>query len=136
MSKYGNEKTVVNGISFDSEMEAEYYKYLKLWEGITVVDIELQPKFMILAGYTDADGKKQRPIYYQPDFRVTYESGLVEVIDVKGVETEAFKLKKKMFESTHGLKLKVVTKHNGKWIELQDKPKSKGKIKKIKIPKW
>lgn len=135
MNKYGNKKTIVNGITFDSKMEAEYYQYLKLWEGITILDIQLQPKFLILSGYTDSEGKKQRPIYYKADFLVKYESGLVEVIDIKGVETKAFKLKKKMFESIYGRKLKVVTKYNGKWIELKDKPKSK-KNKKIKIPKW
>lgn len=123
MSKYGNRKTVVNGIAFDSKMEAEYYQYLKMWEGITIFDLQLQPKFLVLSGYTDSEGKKQRPIYYQADFLVQYESGVVEVIDVKGVETEAFKLKKKMFESRYGMKLKVVTKYNGKWIELKDKPK-------------
>ncbi len=135
MSKYGNSKTVVNDINFDSKMEAEYYRYLKMWEGITILDIQLQPKFLILPAYTDTEGKTQRPIYYQADFLVKYESGLVEVIDVKGVETEAFKLKKKMFESRYDMKLKVVTKYNGKWSELKDKPKSK-KHKKIKIPKW
>lgn len=135
MSKYGNKKTIVHGITFDSKMEAEYYQYLKMLENVTIFDIHLQPKFMILPSYTDTEGKKQRPIYYQADFLVKYESGLVEVIDVKGVETEAFKLKKKMFESRYGMKLKVVTKCNGKWIELKDKPKSK-KNKKIKIPKW
>lgn len=135
MSKYGNSKTVVNGITFDSKMEAEYYQYLKMSENATIFHIQLQPKFLILSGYTDTEGKKQRPIYYQADFLVEYESGLVEVIDVKGVETEAFKLKKKMFESRYGMKLKVVTKYNGKWIELKDKPNSK-KEKKIKIPKW
>lgn len=135
MSKYGNSKTVVNGITFDSKMETEYYQYLELLQGAHIVHLQLQPKFLILPSYVDAEGKKQRPIYYQPDFLVMYESGLVEVIDVKGVETEAFKLKKKMFESRYGMKLKVVTKHNGKWIELKDKPKSK-KHKRIKIPKW
>lgn len=135
MSKYGNKKTVVNGITFDSKLEAEYYQYLKVLENVTILDLQLQPKFLILSGYTDAEGEKQRPIYYQADFLVKYENGLVEVIDIKGVETEAFKLKKKMFESRYGMKLKVVTKCNGKWIELKDKPKSK-KNKKIKIPKW
>lgn len=135
MSKYGNKKTVVNDLTFDSKMEAEYYQYLEMIEGVPILHLQLQPKFLILPGYVDAEGKKQRPIYYQADFLVMYESGLAEVIDVKGVETEAFKLKKKMFESRYGMKLKVVTKYNGKWIELKDKPKSK-KHKNIKIPKW
>lgn len=134
MSKYGNKKTIVHGVTFDSKMEAEYYRYLKMLENVTVFDIELQPKFLLLSGYIDTEGKKQRPIYYQADFLVKYENGLVEVVDIKGVETEAFKLKKKMFESRYDMKLKVVTKYKGKWIELKDKPKSI-KEKKIKIPK-
>lgn len=135
MSKYRNSKTVVNGITFDSKMEAEYYRYLKMLENVTVFDIQLQPKFLLLPGYTDTEGKKQRPIYYKADFLVKYESGLVEVIDVKGVETEAFKLKKKMFESRYDMKLKVVTKYNGKWIELKDKTKIT-LHKKIRTKKW
>ena len=50
-----------------------------------------------------------RPITYRADFRVTYVDGHQEIEDVKGMETEIFKIKRKMFEYKYpNLTLKVV----------------------------
>lgn len=35
---------------------------------------------------------------YVADFKVTYADGRVEIIDCKGMKTEAYKIKKKLFE--------------------------------------
>lgn len=44
-AKYGNKKVEVDGITFDSKIEARYYQYLKqLKEQDIVKDFELQPK--------------------------------------------------------------------------------------------
>ena len=44
------------------------------------------------------------------DFVVFYEDGRVEYVDVKGRETELFKLKKSVVEAQYPIKIKVVKK--------------------------
>lgn len=96
MSKFHNKKTIVDGILFDSQMESHYYLYLKeLKEQGVVVDFKLQPVFILQEGFYK-DGKKIQPIKYIADFEVTYNDGHVEIIDVKGKITEAFKIKRKI----------------------------------------
>lgn len=97
-SKYGAKKTVVGGITFDSKAEAEYYK--KLLKSLHDGDIQwftVQPEFIIFDGFTDRNGKKHRNIKYRADFLVQDNTLTETVVDVKGVETAVYKLKKKMF---------------------------------------
>ena len=96
MSKFHNKKTIVDGILFDSQMESHYYLYLKeLKEQGVVVDFKLQPVFILQEGFSK-DGKRIQPIKYIADFEVTYNDGHVEIIDVKGKITEAFRIKRKI----------------------------------------
>lgn len=96
MSKFHNKKTIVEGILFDSQMESHYYLYLKeLKEQGVVVDFKLQPVFILQEGFSK-DGKRIQPIKYIADFEVTYNDGHVEIIDVKGKITEAFRIKRKI----------------------------------------
>ena len=39
---------------------------------------------------------------------VFYSDGTVRVVDVKGVETEVFKVKKRLLEETYPFKLEIV----------------------------
>lgn len=97
-NKYGAKKTTVYGRTFDSKREAEYYlELLDLKRRGEVVSITLQPSFELLAGFRDNTGKKQRPITYTADFFVTYADGRSEVIEVKGVRTRDYLLRKKLF---------------------------------------
>lgn len=96
MSKFHNKKTIVDDILFDSQMESHYYLYLKeLKEQGVVVDFKLQPVFILQEGFSK-DGKKIQSIEYIADFEVTYNDGHVEIIDVKGKITEAFRIKRKI----------------------------------------
>lgn len=108
-SKYGNKKTKVDGILFDSKKEADYYcdlMYLK--KAGEVTKIELQPKYLLQEGFTK-NGKKHQEINYIADFKVTYSDGKVEIIDVKGKRTEVFNIKLKLFEYRYkDLELKIV----------------------------
>jgi hypothetical protein len=45
---------------------------------------------------------------YRADFMVFYSDGTVRVVDVKGVETEVFKVKKRLLEETYPFKLEIV----------------------------
>lgn len=100
-NKFGNKKTEVGGIKFDSKKEANHYCTLKMMMRAQgpdcVVDIELQPRFELIPAFTDRNGKKHRKIEYVADFRVFYADGREEVEDVKGHLTDIYKLKKKMF---------------------------------------
>jgi len=95
-NKYRNIKTVVDGIKFDSKKEAKRYQYLKLLERAgEIFNLELQPKFILQEGFVHA-GKKERAITYTADFRYTTKAGTLIIEDVKGVKTDAYKMKKKM----------------------------------------
>ena len=121
-------KTVVDGITFDSKMESDYYKYLKEQQRLGIVksfklqpEYILQPKFFILNNEivleTNDDYKeknkerlkwnKEHPdnkiniipaIKYISDFEVIYRDGSIKAIDPKGIKTADFKLKEKMFK--------------------------------------
>jgi hypothetical protein len=71
----------------------------------------------------NAAGERVRPIEYIADFEVTYADGRKIVYDVKGVETEAFRIKRKMFGYAHKDKtLLCVTyvKKRGGWLTTKD----------------
>lgn len=91
-NKYGAVKTTYNGIVFDSRAEAAFYSYLlPLLKIGRIEKIELQHQYMLHAG-----------IKYVADFVITMPGGLQRYIDVKGVETPVFKLKRKLFEKDVG----------------------------------
>jgi hypothetical protein len=121
--KYGNKKTEVNGIKFDSIVESEYYIYLLTLQKAGIVkDFKLQPKFILIPGVT-----------YIADFHVEYSDGRELVIDVKsaGTETKEFKIKRKLYEHFRGVskwpELSVITRDkNLGWIELDELKKTRG----------
>lgn len=97
-SKYHAQKTEVDGKTFDSKHESRDYLKLKSMEdsGIisnlqTQVSFELQPK------YTTKDGRKIRSISYVADF-VYERDGVTYAQDSKGMKTDVYKIKRKMFE--------------------------------------
>jgi len=51
----------------------------------------------LLEGFRDNQGNKQRAITYTADFFVTYADGRHEVIEVKGMRTRDYLLRKKLF---------------------------------------
>lgn len=97
-SKYKNVKTQVDGILFDSKREAERYIALQLLQQSGEIDgFATQPSFLL-------PGK----IRYRPDFIVSAK-GRVWVEDVKGLETEAFRLKKRLWKEAYPwLELKII----------------------------
>lgn len=96
-SKYRSRKTVIGKLKFDSKKEAAYYLKLRAKrQNGEIKWIKLQPEFLILRGFTSENGERTKGIKYIADFEVEYADGHREVIDVKGVKTEAYKIKKKM----------------------------------------
>lgn len=104
-SKYHNTKVIYNGIKFDSKKERARFITLKQLEKMGIIEsLELQKKFLLQEGYTNAKGKKIRPIYYIADFYYyDYIDNKWIVEDVKGVRTDVYKLKKKLFEYKYNL---------------------------------
>ena len=95
--KYHAKKTIVDGITFDSKHEAEVYATLKMLEkGGVIKNLTLQPRYLLQEAF-EKDGKKYRKIEYVADFQFE-EKGKVKVWDAKGMKTDVYKLKKKMFE--------------------------------------
>lgn len=101
-SKYRAIKTKVDGISFDSKKEARRYKELKILEKADEIkSLELQPRFLLQEKFK-YNGKTIRKIEYIADFRYIDEKGNTIVEDVKGMKTEVYKIKKKIFLKKHG----------------------------------
>jgi len=100
-----------DGITFASKLEMRRYMELKLLlKSGEIRDLSLQPKFLLQEGFTK-NGRNYLPIYYVGDFEyydVKLKKKIVE--DVKGVETEIFKLKEKMLAYRHNIILRKVTK--------------------------
>ena len=95
--KYNNKKTIVDGIKFDSKKEASRYQELRLLQRSSVItSLILQPSFVLQEKFRK-NGKAIRSIKYIADFSY-YEDGKRIIEDVKGVQTEVFKIKKKLFE--------------------------------------
>ena len=97
-NKYNARKTVMCGHEFDSKREAEVYlELLSRKQHGEIIRIGFQPQYTLLEGFRDNQGNKQRPITYTADFFVTYADGHSEVIEVKGVRTRDYMLRKKLF---------------------------------------
>ena len=95
-NKYNAVKTKVDGITFDSKAEADYYAELKLrLRAGEITGYCRQPQFVLDAGTV-----------YRADFVVFYPDGHAEVIDVKGMETDVFRLKMAMMK-THYPEIEV-----------------------------
>ena len=101
-SKYRNRKTEVDGIQFDSKLEAQRYKQLKLMERAgEISDLQLQHTFILLGGYRNGNGRSIRPITYVCDFKYQDADGRSVVEDVKGMKTDVYRIKKKLFEERY-----------------------------------
>ena len=97
-NKYNARKTTVCGRTFDSRREAEIYlDLLSRKQAGEVLRIGLQPQYTLLEGFTDNQGNRQKAITYTADFFVTFADGHSEVIEVKGMRTRDYLLRKKMF---------------------------------------
>lgn|SRR3990167_2970855 len=100
-TKYGNVKTEINGYLFDSKREADRYLILLSMEQAgEIKQLELQPKFPLLVKTGKAVG------FYKADFQyfdVSKKEWVVE--DAKGVRTAVYRLKKKIVEEVHGIKI-------------------------------
>lgn len=104
-SKYHAKKTVFDGITFDSHKEAHRYLVLKgMEEDGSIENLRRQVRYELVPAF-DVDGKHYRPVYYVADF-VYREDGREVVEDVKGVRTDVYRLKSKLFARRYGMSIR------------------------------
>ena len=112
--KYHNAKTIVDGIKFDSRLEAERYAQLKILERAGVIrDLELHPEYELIPLFRK-NGRTWRRAVYKADFRyILAEDDRIIIEDVKGstaMITDVFRLKQKLFEYLYPeLAISIVT---------------------------
>lgn len=104
-SKYHAKRTSVDGITFDSKREADRYLVLKsMEEDGAIEDLRRQVRYELVPAF-DMDGRHYRPVYYVADF-VYREDGREVVEDVKGMRTDVYRLKSKLFARRYGKAIK------------------------------
>lgn len=101
-SKYRNEPVVVDGMRFDSKLEAQHYGRLKLAQSVGALKFERQVNF-------DLTVNGVKVATYRADFVVTFaQDGRTEVQDCKGMLTPEYRLKKKLMLACHGIQIREV----------------------------
>ena len=95
-SKYGNTKTVINGIVFDSKKESDRFLELAMLEKAGVIkNLERQKRFQIVPKTKD-----EKAVYYIADFVYEQEGKLIAE-DVKSIATKknsTYIIKRKLFK--------------------------------------
>lgn len=109
-SKYNARATTVDGWRFPSLAEAEYYQHNKLRIAAGELQYQLRQVPFHLPG----------KLTYRVDFLEVYADGRVRYVDVKGVETQEFKMKKSLVEDLYPVKIVRVKRRQGRFIELDD----------------
>jgi hypothetical protein len=118
-SKYGAEKTTVNGEKFDSKREAKRYQQLLLLQRAgKIAGLERQVKYELIPEYREPDtigprgGRKKGKIieaarYYVADFAYyEVEAGELIVEDCKGFRTDVYRLKKALMYDRYRIRIK------------------------------
>lgn len=97
MRRIFGKKTILDGITFDSEIEAKYYEYLKN-RGDSIKNLEIHKSFTLQERFVDDHKNIYKEIKYSPDF-IYYdeEDNSYHFIDVKGYLDDKSALIWKMF---------------------------------------
>lgn len=100
-NKYRNKPTVVDGLRFASQREAERYQALKLLERAGQIrGLQLQVRYPLTVNGQDV-------ATYVADF--TYWVGDLQVVeDAKGVRTQVYALKAKLMKALYGITIQEV----------------------------
>lgn len=94
-AKFNAVPTEYKGVRFASKREAAYCAKLDALKSGGVVSYYLTQVPIRLPG----------GVTYRVDFLVFYSDGRVEYVDVKGMRTPVYKLKKKMVEELYPIKI-------------------------------
>ena len=107
-NKYKNKKVEYDGIKFDSQKEKSYYiKYKLMEKSGEIHDLKMQVPFTLIETFKLQD-KTYRKTIYKADFTFIDKEGKYHVIDVKGIRTDVYKLKKKLMAWKYGIEIEEV----------------------------
>lgn len=122
--KFNNRKTLVHGIAFDSQDEANRYLELKLLERAgAITDLQLQVKYLLIPAKYESfarygkrgqrlkDGVRciEKECAYFADFVYTdTKTGEQIVEDVKGYRTEDYIIKRKLMLHLYDIRIREV----------------------------
>lgn len=107
-NKYKNKKVEYDGIKFDSQKEKSWYiKYKLMEQAGEIKDLKMQVSFTLIETFKLQD-KTYRKTIYKADFTFIDKEGKYHVIDVKGVKTDVYKLKKKLMAWKYGIEIEEV----------------------------
>ncbi len=123
-SKYGNRKTVVDGITFDSKKEANRFRELQLLERAgKITTLQQQVKYVLIPTQREFSNEIYKKGAHQGHFKpgkvlekecsyiadfAYIQDGAYVVEDTKGVRTEAYKIKRKLMLERYGIKVREV----------------------------
>ena len=123
-SKYGNRKTVVDGIMFDSKKEANRFRELQLLEKAgKITALQRQVKYVLIPTQREFSNEIYKKGAHQGHFKpgkvlekecsyiadfAYIQDGAYVVEDTKGVRTEAYKIKRKLMLERYGIQIQEV----------------------------
>lgn len=123
-SKYGNRKTVVDGITFDSKKEANRFRELQLLERAgKITALQRQVKYVLIPTQREFSNEIYKKGAHQGHFKpgkvlekecsyiadfAYIQDGAYVVEDTKGVRTEAYKIKRNLMLVCYGIQIKEV----------------------------
>lgn len=87
--KYRNKKCIYEGIKFDSELEKDYYIFLKRCG----FKFEMKPKIVLQPAFV-INGRKIKEIAWNPDYHIS-DAGVYS--EIKAYSNDTFPIKLKMF---------------------------------------
>lgn len=110
MRKYRNQPVVIDGVRFDSVREAKRWQELKMLESAgKISQLERQVPYELAHAVRLSGEKRLKPaIRYVADFRYfDCEEYAYVVEDTKGHQTEAFRIKRHLMKSVHGIDVRL-----------------------------
>lgn len=108
MNKFHNRKTQFHGKQFDSKREAKRFAELTLLERAgKITNLRTQVKYLLIPSQY-IDGKcVLRSCSYVADFTY-WQNGKFVVEDAKGVQTDLYRIKKKLMFLNYGILVREV----------------------------
>lgn len=105
-NKYHAQKTIVDGIVFDSRREARRWCELKLLEKAGEIhNLQRQVKREIIKAHPEAS---MAACFYVSDFEYDDKNGKHIIEDAKGVKTRDYTIKKKLMYERYGYRIREV----------------------------
>jgi hypothetical protein len=109
-SKFNNRKSLIDGHTFDSIKESEFYGSLKLKKQAGLIKgFQMQVQYDIVVNNIHI-------AYYYLDFLIENNDGSFEYIDIKGkdkksnkfIKTSVFAIKKRLVEALYHIKITIL----------------------------